>query len=96
MARPCRPQAQSYSITNVPGRGLMSAPLYPVAPATMPALIRWTVPTPQPKVRAVLQTPTPPLREARTAPSSSGVACFSFQKVSQSRYVFDGSLKAAF
>ena len=35
-------------------------------------LIRCTVPTPQPRVRAVLQTPMPSLREARTALSNSG------------------------
>jgi hypothetical protein len=37
----------------------------------MPALIRCTVPAPQHKVRAVQQTPTPSLREPRTAVSKA-------------------------
>ena len=39
---------------------------YGAAPATISALIRCTVPTPQPRVRAVLQTPTPSLSAQRS------------------------------
>ena len=52
-------------------RRTTSTPCYgPVFVAARPALMRWTVPTPQPCSRAALQIPVPCAREARTAASS--------------------------